>query len=226
MSHLILVGGATGGVGRHLVQQLTASGHPVRALVRDAQKAQAVLGSAVALAVGDTRQPDTLVPALAGVWAVICATGTRTPVGPDSPQFVDYEGVRNLAAAAESAGVVRFVLVSSMAVTQPNHPLNNFGQVLTWKLKGEDAVRGSGLDYTIVRPGGLTDEPAGRKALRFDQGDRMMGLVSRGDVARVCIALLAEPHPSRTTFEVIEAEGPAQTSLAEMFVHLQPDPLA
>jgi uncharacterized protein YbjT (DUF2867 family) len=95
-------------------------------------------------------------------------------------------------------------------VTHPDHPLNAFGQVLTWKLKGEDALRGSGLNYTIVCPGGLRDEPGGRYRLRFDQGDRMTGMISREDVAEICIQALDEPAARNLTFEVVQTgeEGP------------------
>ena len=116
-----------------------------------------------------------------------------------------------------------FVLVSSCAVTKPDHPLNKFGQVLTWKLKGEDVLRASGLAYTIVRPGGLTNEPGGQSALVIDQGDRLNGMISRADVAEVCVQALQQPNARNTTFEVVQAQGAPVDDWAALFATLRPD---
>lgn len=220
----ILVAGATGGVGGQIVRKLMARGAAVRILVRDVAKARSLFGTNPALEIvqGDTRTPEMLRPAVAGVRAVICATGSTTPNSDNTPEKVDFEGVRNLVTAAKIAGVDRFVLVSSIAVTKPDHPLNAFGQVLTWKLRGEDSLRGSGLTYTIVRPGGLTDAVGGQAALRFDQGDRIMGMTPRSDVAEVCIQALDRPQAYNVTFEVIQAEGPSGEWDA-WFADLRPD---
>lgn len=219
-----LIAGSTGGVGRQIVSQLLVDGLTPRLLVRDEERARPIFGDRPVMVAGDTRDPASLAPALEGIHYVICATGSRTPIGGNRPEKVDYEGVRNLATAARAAGVLRFVLVSSIAVTRPDHPLNQFGRVLDWKLKGENALRESGLEYTIIRPGGLTDEPAGKTALKFDQGDRISGQVSRADVARVCIAALENPAARNVTFEMIALPGePPQTTLGELFASLEPD---
>jgi uncharacterized protein YbjT (DUF2867 family) len=80
------------------------------------------------------------------------------------------------------------------------------GGILTWKLKGEDCVRSSGIPYTIVRPCALTEEPGG-KALIFDQGDNIKGKVSREDVAELCVQALDSPQACNVTFEVKEGEN-------------------
>lgn len=128
MTRPVLIAGATGGVGLHLVRRLLARNDPVRALVRDVEKARRVLGSEVELMAGDTRKPHTLVPAVVRARAVISATGSRSPLGPNSPKHVDYEGVRNLVAAARGAGMEHFVLVSSIGVTRPDLPPDAFGK--------------------------------------------------------------------------------------------------
>jgi uncharacterized protein YbjT (DUF2867 family) len=230
MAELILVAGATGGVGTHVVRILMALGRPVRILARDEAKARKLFTgaerpTALEIAIGDVRRPETLAAAMQGVTHVVCATGSGTPIGGNAPQHVDFEGVRNLTEAATAAGVERFVLVSSIAVTKPNHPLNAFGKVLTWKLRGEDALRASGLPYAIVRPGGLTDAPGRQKALKFDQGDRISGMISREDVAEVCVRALARPDVDNVTFEAINADGPAPNAAAwdALFGALHPD---
>ncbi|NDJ62089.1 MAG: SDR family oxidoreductase [Chloroflexi bacterium] len=225
MEHPILIAGATGGVGQNLVAQMRAAKRPLRAFVRDMQRGRRLFGPEPDLVVGDTRQTDTLPVALENVRMVICATGTRQAVGDDDPQHVDYEGVCNLVTASVKAGVERFVLVSTMRVTDPNHPLNEFGRVLDWKLKGENVLRESGLNYTIVRPGGLTDDPGACKGLRLGQGDAMRtGLITRSDVAEICLRVLDIPTTYNATFEVINNDDtPRVTDWAAFFSELVPD---
>ena len=223
MTGLVLVVGATGGVGQHVTRKLMARGEPLCLLVRNAVRIRTLFGDVPCVFVGDTRQTDTLTPAFQDVRAVICATGTTTPVGSNSPEHVDYQGVRNLVEAARAARVEHFLLVSSCAVTKPDHPLNKFGQVLTWKLKGEDALRASGLTYTIVRPGGLTNEPGGQSALVLDQGDRISGMISRADVAEVCIQAWLQPKARNTTFEVVQTQDAPVDDWAALFAMLRSD---
>jgi uncharacterized protein YbjT (DUF2867 family) len=127
----------------------------------------------------------------------------------------------------------RFVLVSSAGVTRPGRPginleeeppavrLNDqLGGILTWKLKGEDSVRESGVPYTIIRPCALTEE-SGVQALAFDQGDNIKGKVSRDSVAELCVQVLEQPKACNVTFEV--KEGDRQNDWEHLFAHLQPD---
>jgi uncharacterized protein YbjT (DUF2867 family) len=205
-----------------VVQLLIERGARVRLLVRDEEKARTLFGDGVEIVTGDVRRPETLAPAMEGAGAVICATGARAPIGGNAPQKVDYEGVANLASAAKANGVDRFVLVSSIGATNPNHPLNAFGKVLTWKKRGEDALRSSGLTYTVIRPGGLQDAPGEGRGLKFDQGDRISGMVSRDDVAAACIEALDQPTSHGATFEMIATDGPRATWDA-LFATLAPD---
>lgn len=208
MPKKILVAGATGGVGRAVVAKLLERKMPVRVLAREAMRAREIFSPKVEIVPADATKPDSLKGLFSDVHAVICTIGAKAPYGPDSPQNVDYEGVVHLVEAAKAAHIAHFVLVSSIGVTQPNHRLNQmFNNVLNWKLKGEDALRGSGLTYTIVRPGGLGDVPGGRKALKFAQGDNISGRVSRADVAEICLQALNHMEARQVTFEVIETEG-------------------
>jgi uncharacterized protein YbjT (DUF2867 family) len=226
MTQPILIAGATGGVGRQLVGKLTAQNEEVRALVRDLPRAQTLFTAqdCLQLVEGNTNQTITLPNAFAGVRAVICTIGARAPAGENSPEKVDYEGVRNLVMAARNASVGRFILVSTLGVTHPEHPLNNFGRVLDWKLKGENVLRTSGLNYTIVRPGGLTDDSGGITALRVGQGDTLGGgRITRSDVAALCLAALEEITTYYTTFEVISQDGAPPDKLSDLFMGLKTD---
>ncbi|KAK4440079.1 hypothetical protein Salat_0342800 [Sesamum alatum] len=108
----------------------------------------------------------------------------------------------------------RFVHVSSAGVTRPDRPGLDLSKqppavrlnkeldfILTYKLKGEDLIRESGIPYTIVRPCALTEEPAGADLI-FDQGDNITGKISREEVARICVAAIESPYACDKTFEV------------------------
>jgi len=438
---VILVAGATGGVGKRVVEKLLAQGYHVRSLVRDIDKARTILGNEADLVVGDITKPETLTPAVMGqIQAVICCTAVRvqpvegdTPdrakynqgikfympeiVG-DTPEHVEYQGVKNLVAAAaqnlqsadskvifdftnpsaelkntwgavddvvmggfsashiefventalfagnvstansggfasvrtrnfeqpfdlsDSTGIElrvkgdgkryklflrtdpqwdgigyshsfdtipdtwldvrvpftelvpvfraktvkdcpvidksqvrsfqlmlskfeydgelnpqfspggfalqvesiktyggvptpQFVLVSSAGVTRPGRPgidleleppavrLNDqLGGILTWKLKGEDSVRESGIPYTIVRPCALT-EAAGGQELICEQGDNIKGKISREDVAELCVQALKYKEACNLTFEVKAGDSSVTLDWQRLFANLK-----
>ncbi|MDB9376248.1 CIA30 family protein, partial [Nodularia sphaerocarpa] len=130
----------------------------------------------------------------------------------------------------------QFVLISSAGVTRPGRPginldeeppavrLNDqLGGILTWKLKGEDSLRASGIPYTIVRPCALTEE-AGGKELIFEQGDNIRGKISRDDVAELCVRSLQQSDAHNITLEVKSGENHANyINWQQLFSNLQPD---
>lgn len=440
---VILVAGATGGVGKRVVRRLIERDYPVRALVRDVQRAQEMLGDKVELFEGDITIPETLTPELIeNVSAVVCCTGVRVqpvegdtpdrakyyqgikfymPEVVDSPEIVDYQGIKNLVQVAakhlksvpadeklifdfknpsadlkETWGAVddvvmggvsessirlidnaalfagnvstansggfasvrtrnfdtplnlagykgielrvkgdgqrykvfirndpqwdgvayahsfdtepnqwitvripfdilipvfraktvdfadkfdpskissfqlmlskfeydkelnpkfepgifalqvesikayggsplsQFIMISSAGVTRPGRPGLNLeeeppavrmndqlGGILTWKLRGEEAVRESGIPYTIIRPCALTEEPGGQ-GLVFEQGDNIRGKVSREDIAELCVQVLEQPQATNITFEVKE-EANGDRNWDNLFTSLKTD---
>jgi uncharacterized protein YbjT (DUF2867 family) len=194
-------------------------------------RARAKLPANVTLFVGDVRQPETLTPAFEGAQFVVSAVGARF-VGPgelDDPmnttEMVDYEGVKHLAEAARTAGVKHFVLISAMGVTNPEHAHNKFDNVMHWKLKGENALRASGVPYTIVRPGGLSDEAGGTLGTLVAQGDDQgVGQSNRIDVARICVRALTDPAARNVTIEVVkDASQPVVPPDGKVFSGMKAD---
>jgi uncharacterized protein YbjT (DUF2867 family) len=130
----------------------------------------------------------------------------------------------------------QFVLVSSAGVTRPGRPginldeeppavrLNDqLGGILTWKLKGEDSLRASGIPYTIIRPCALTEELGGQELI-LEQGDNIRGKISREDVAELCVQALKQSRASNLTFEVKATENSTKSSdWEQLFSKLQPD---
>ncbi|WP_319422002.1 CIA30 family protein [Pleurocapsa sp. FMAR1] len=128
----------------------------------------------------------------------------------------------------------QFVQISSAGVTRPNRPGINLeeeppavrmneqlGGILTWKLRGEEAIKASGLTYTIIRPCALTEQP-GDKVLVAEQGDNIRGQVSRDAIAQLCIQALNLPAAVNKTFEVRE-EQQGVTDWKKLFSNLQAD---
>jgi len=221
---LVLVAGATGGTGSLVVTELVDNGYRVRAFVRDIESAREKLGVDIEYVEGDVRQRDSIDAALDGVTAVICAIGAGRKDPSNGPEFVDYGGVKNLVEAAADAHLRQFVLVSSGGVTHEDHMLNKmFDNVLKWKFKGEEAVRNSGVPYTIVRPGGLVNKPGGETALDFQQGDQVEGIIPRADVARILVAALGYPEALNKTFEVVGGQGAPSEELQSQFAALDSD---
>lgn len=216
---LVLVAGATGGTGQQIVLQLQEQGYGVRALVRDAASAAEKLGPDVELVVADVRDPESLLPAFDGVTRVISSIGASEKEGPNSPEFVDYGGNKNLIDAAVNARAEQFIFVSSMGVTNEDHVLNRiFGNVLIWKMQAEDYLRASGIAYTVIRPGGLHDKPGGEQKIIFEQLDETKVVaISRADVAAVCVAALAYPEAQNKTFEVFTIKEPADADWQAKF---------
>ncbi len=224
---VLLVVGATGGTGQELVKQGQAAGYRVRALVRDEAKARELLGPQVEYFVGDVRAPGTLATAFRGAKYVVSALGSNSRRDPENkPELIDFAGVKAVADTAKAAGVQHLVLVSSMGVTDPNHMLNKvLDNILVWKLKGEDAVRASGVRYTIVRPGGLTNNPGGAAGLRIMQGDPkgVVAQIPRADVAAVCLAALGRKDAFGKTFEVVSEPGSQPAKFDTIFASLRAD---
>ena len=128
----------------------------------------------------------------------------------------------------------QFVQISSAGVTRPQRPgidleseppavrMNDqLGGILTWKLRGEEAIRSSDLTYTIIRPCALTEQP-GDKMLYAEQGDNLKGQVSRDAIAQLCIEAIERPQAVNKTFEVNETEQ-GGTNWEQLFSNLQAD---
>ena len=229
---LVLVTGATGGVGQLVVAKLIEKKISVRILTRNRDQANQMFDDTVEVAVGDIRNPDTLTSATQDVNIIICCTGTTAFPSlkwdfanlfqpQNTPEEVDGEGVQNLVAAAPQ-NLKRFVFVSSCGVLRkdsfPFNILNAFG-VLDAKLKGETAIKNSGLAYTIIRPARLIDGPYtsydlntllraktnGRKAVVISTGDTLNGETSRIDVANACVNCLDSEATVNKAFEIINS---------------------
>ena len=213
---IVVVAGATGGTGRLVVKHLKAEGYEVRAMVRSLEKGRQVFGEDVTLVRADVTEPSTLPPLLSGADFVISAIGVSGR-GEASPKDVDYGGSLALIDACKSAGIKKFIMVTSGGVTWWTHPVNWFsGGVLKWKRKAEQYLRVSGLTHVIVRPnGGLTDKSGNSNKIIFTQNDGLPSSISREDVAIVCVKALLYKEANNKTFEVKNSDDGMVTSAVD-----------
>lgn len=183
MSMNILIAGATGKTGLHLVQELLDKGHKPTALVRESSDTSK-LPDGVSLRAGDlTDLPSDVCD---GMDAVIFAAGSGGSTGPEMTDSVDRDGARRLVDIASEAGVSRFVMLSSVGADQEN-PEGKLAHYLKAKHAADEHLMASGLKYAILRPVALTNE--GRSATVILGQDVDKGAeASRTDVA----CLLAE----------------------------------
>lgn len=151
----------------------------------------------------------SLSSALAGVDAVVCAVGAARP---EDAEAVDYVGTVALIEAAREAGCGRFLLISSMGSDRPQDAPPGLRPFLEAKHEAERTLIASDLDWTIVRPGGLTDEePTGR--VRLAPSLETGGTVPRADVARVVTTALRLGAASRSAFDVVAGDTPIEQAL-------------
>ncbi|WTX12813.1 SDR family oxidoreductase [Streptomyces sp. NBC_00005] len=197
MVDMILVTGATGTIGSEVVRQLVARGEKVRALSRDPAKAQ--LPPEVESMRGHPRDRASVEAAMAGVRAAFLVG----VFGPD-----DAEHDRGLVEAARAAGVRRIVKLSAIGTGDPR--LGVFG---TWHLHGEESVRASGLEWTVLRPSAfasntLTWAQALREGIPAPNmmGDGRQGVVDPRDIADIAVTALLEPGHSGRTYTLTGSE--------------------
>ena len=221
----VLVVGATGRTGLRILNRLSDEPYQLTAMVRNIAKAKAILPPDIELRHQDLRDYSGLGQAVNDVDVVIFAAGSTAFseywAGNNRPQDIDYEAVRQLAMAADNHHVKKFILISSMGVHQPYHFLNLFGRVLHWKKKGEDALRSTHLNYTIIRPGQLTDSGYNPHQLRTAQDNKVhYKPVSRAEVAEVVRQCIAFPGSVRTTFELYRGKSAAPDAIAHQLEKL------
>lgn len=201
---MILITGATGNVGKHLVQDLLKKGAEVRVLVRDEGR-MAHLGSSVERAIGDLDRPETLKAAMCGIEQLYFVT----PV----TQQVD-----NLLAAARQAGVKRVVKQSTIEADRALGP----GK---WHREQEELIKESGLGWTFLRPTMMMvntvewwgETIKSQNAVYFPGGKGKVPAVDPRDVAAVAAAVLTNPEQHEG--EIYELTGPEALTIGEM-VHI------
>ena len=209
----VVVAGATGRTGKVVVQLLLAQGAKVRGFSRKVDEARAAVPG-VEWVAADVREPKSLEGLAKGADRMVIALGSNSFRDPaNKPEEVDDAGVARLAALAKAANLKHVVLVSSAGVTRAEPGEERFAKlmygVMTAKLRGEDALRRSGVPYTVLRPVGLWDKPPGQFGIALVPGDPpISAMISRSDVAAVAVHALVDPAARNKTVVILNAAQP------------------
>ncbi len=214
---MILITGATGYIGRHLVARLVQQGERPRCLVRDVKRAAALLPAGqVEFAQGDTTQAATLAAALQGVDTVVHAafiTADHKQSNGNHYYETNVQGTANLIKAAQAAGVTRIIEMSGLG-TRPDKP----GTYMQGRYQAEHMLKESGLDWTIIQPSVLfgKDAPFIKGLADLIRTSPVVPLIGGGkmlfqpiyveDVVTVVLKVLQEPE--RTNHKTYTIGGP------------------
>jgi uncharacterized protein YbjT (DUF2867 family) len=207
----VVVAGGHGKVALRLLRRLAEGGDRARGLIRNPDHAADLEASGAEPVLCDLEQEDDLAPHVEGADAIVFAAGAGPGSGPARKQTMDLGGAVKLIDAARAVGIARYVMVSSMGAGNPERASGPMRPYLEAKTQADERLAGSGLDYTIVRPGGLTDEPgSGRIRAGLEMS---FGQVSRDDVAATLVAVLGADNTIGKTFELLAGDTPIEEAV-------------
>lgn len=208
----VVIAGGHGQIAMHLHPLLRERGHEVRGLIRDEGQAGDLRAAGAEPVVCDIEREPTLADAVEGADAVVFAAGAGPGSGAARKWTVDRDGAIKLMDAARASGIRRYVMVSAMGVDGEPRGDEVFQTYMQAKAEADRALRKSDLDYTIIRPGSLTDEPGtGLIALR---PTLPRGSIPREDVAAVLARVLETPGTARRQFDLTAGDAPIREAIA------------
>lgn len=213
---VVAIAGGHGQIARLLSELLVADGHEARGIIRNPDHAADLDAIGAQPLLCDLERDDPgLVEALTGADAAVFAAGAGPGSGEARKATMDRDGAIRLIEACRQAGVTRYVMVSAMGA-RPGAPRGEgvFGAYLAAKAAADEALSASGLDYTIVRPGALTNDPA--TELVSVATELARGSIPRADVARVLLAALNEPATIGKGFDLVSGPTPIVEALAAL----------
>ncbi|MCM3135637.1 SDR family oxidoreductase [Paenibacillus polysaccharolyticus] len=212
----VLVIGANGQIGKHLVEQLAQEGkHQVTAMIRKPEQVDALKELGAQVVMGDLEGTvDELAEAMKDQNAIVFTAGSGGSTGPDKTLLIDLDGAVKTMEAAEKQGISRYILVSAYGADQRSKWPEEIKPYYVAKHFADRALFASDLNYTIIRPGGLKNEPGtGKVAVGTDLKP---GSVAREDVARVIAASLQEEKTYRRAFDLIAGDHSVSDALGKL----------
>lgn len=214
----IAVIGAHGQVGQHLLNQIHAAGDEGLGIIRNREHGEDLvrLGAETALVDIESASAEELAEALRGSDAVVFSAGAGGGSTAERKRTVDFAGSVLTAEAAKIAGVRRFVQVSAIGVDEPlaDDTEEVWAAYVEAKRDADARLRETDLEWTIVRPGGLTSDEATGLVEVGEKVER--GEISRADVAAVILAVIADDSTIGRTFEVVSGSEPIDEAVASL----------
>jgi uncharacterized protein YbjT (DUF2867 family) len=203
----VVVAGGHGQIGLRLLRLLADGGHRARGLVRNPAHVPDLADAGAEAVLCDMESLDDLSGCCAGADAVVFAAGAGPGSGPERKRTVDYGAAVKLM----EAGIRRYVMVSAIGAGRPDEWSEQMRPYYEAKAEADNRLAESGLHYTIVRPGGLTDDPG--TGLVAVGTDIERGTIPRDDVAAVLLAVLEAPSSIDKTFEVVSGDTPVDEAV-------------
>jgi uncharacterized protein YbjT (DUF2867 family) len=211
----IVIAGGHGQIALRLSALLSARGDTVRALIRNPGHEAGVRATGAEPVLADMEALDDLAEFVDGADAVVFAAGAGPGSGAERKRTVDLGAAVKLLDGARRTGVRRYLMISAMGAADPAAGAEAMRPYLEAKGQADAALAASELDWTIVRPGGLTDE-SGTGRIEVAPSLGRSGTVTRDDVAAVLAACLDEPRTVRATFDLLQGETPIAQALAAL----------
>jgi len=210
---MVAIAGGHGKIALRLAELLRRRGEPVVSLIRNPEHADDVRARGGQPVVCDLERADVaeIAAAIKGTSAVVFAAGAGPGSGAERKLTMDRDGAIKLLRAAEEVDAPRYLIISSVGAEAPPDDDDVFSVYLRAKADADAAVQASSREWTIVRPGALTDDP-GTGAVRLDL-DPFRGRVPRDDVAAVLDALLAQPRSAHLVLYVNGGDVPVEQAL-------------
>jgi uncharacterized protein YbjT (DUF2867 family) len=213
----VAVAGGHGKIALRLLRLLAERGDRARGLIRNPDHA-ADLEAAGAVAVGadlENLDADAVARGISGCDAIVFAAGAGPGSGAARKRTVDYGGAVKLIEVAKMNGISRYLMVSAMGVRDPAARGEQMRPYYEAKLEADDALAASGLDYTIVRPGRLTDD-RGTGLIEAADGLERIGAIPRDDVAATLATCLDADNTIGKSFDLLGGETPIPEALAAL----------
>jgi uncharacterized protein YbjT (DUF2867 family) len=209
----VLIIGANGNIGKLTSVMLAEQGHSVKAMVRKEEQQDHFQHENIKAVLGDLEKDFEHV--FEGIETVIFTAGSGGHTGPEKTEAVDYEGAVKSIKLSEKHGIKQFIMVSSLAADTPEEGPESLQHYLKAKGSADEILMRSSLNYTILRPGVLTDED-GMGLINAKQKLNEHGSIPRADVARTIAICLGNEHVYKKVFELIEGEVPIQTAIENL----------
>jgi uncharacterized protein YbjT (DUF2867 family) len=206
----VVVAGGHGKIGLRLLRLLADGGHRARGLLRNPNHAADLEAAGAEPVVCDMEALEDVSGCCEGADAVVFTAGAGPGSGPERKRTVDYGAAVKLM----EAGVRRYVMVSAISAGRPEEWSEAMRPYYEAKGEADRRLEESGLDYTIVRPGGLTDDPG--TGLVTVGTDLERGQVPRDDVAAVLLAVLDTPSSIGKTFELVSGDTPIEEAVRSL----------
>jgi uncharacterized protein YbjT (DUF2867 family) len=207
----VVVAGGHGKIGMRLLRLLAERNHRARGLIRNPDHARDLEEVGAEAVVCDIEALGDISECCEGADVVVFAAGAGPGSGPERKRTVDYAGAVKLIEAATKNGIDRYVIVSAISVDRPDEWSDQMRPYYEAKRDADQAVLDSGLSYTIVRPGGLTDDPGTglvKVGTNLERGE-----IPREDVAAVLLAVLEARSGVGKTFELVSGDTPIEEAI-------------